>query len=581
MTHTEKLTRYVANFIDELATSGVTDVVISPGSRSTPLAMTVLEHPNLKDWIIIDERSAAFFAMGIAKQTSRPVALICTSGTAAANYYPAVVEAYYSRVPLIVLSADRPHELRDVGAPQAIDQNRLYGNYPKWYHEMALPDSAPNMLQYTRSCASKAVSTSQMEPSGSVHLNFPLREPLVPDFTLHNLWGPQKENHHHPVYSGEKRLSENMFKQLFEKINSKKRGVLVCGPQIDGNLAEAITQLSEAWTLPILADPLSQIRSGEHDKNNIIEGYDAFLRNKSIRDDLKPDFIIRFGAMPVSKAYLFYVQENDQVSQFVIENDDEYRDPSGVNSEFIFADPSAFCEDAAALQPNLPQIEKDWVTKWQKMNKITKSHLSIPGTGRITEGEAVNDLFEIIPEESHLYVGNSMAIRDVDTFFTTTSKKINILANRGANGIDGVVSSALGTAASTDKHVTLLIGDLSFFHDLNGLLAAKQYKLNLTILLINNNGGGIFSFLPQAKSGKHFEALFGTPIDIEFKKTIEMYDGTYCLAENKSSFKKHLENAYNSEGLTVIEVRTDRTENSEWHKELWNNIHHDILGDRK
>jgi len=581
MIHTENLTRYVANFIDELATSGVTDVVISPGSRSTPLAMTVLEHPKLKEWIIIDERSAAFFAMGIAKQTNRPVALICTSGTAAANYYPAVVEAYYSRVPLIVLSADRPHELRDVGAPQAIDQNRLYGNYPKWFHEMALPDNIPNMLKYTRSCASKAVSTSQMEPSGAVHLNFPFREPLVPDFTLNNLWEPQKESLHHPVSSGEKRLSENMFKQLFEKFKTKKRGVLVCGPQTDRNFAEAITQLSEAWKLPILADPLSQIRSGEHNKNNIIEGYDAFLRNKSIRDDLKPDFIIRFGAMPVSKAYLFYVQENEQASQFVIENDDEYREPSGVDSEFIFADSFLFCEDAVALQPNLSQIEQDWLTKWQKMNQITKSHLSIPGTGVITEGEAVNDLFEIIPEESHLYVGNSMAIRDVDTFFTTTSKKINLLANRGANGIDGVVSSALGAAASTDKHVTLLIGDLSFFHDLNGLLAAKQYKINLTILLINNNGGGIFSFLPQAKSGKHFEALFGTPIDIEFKKTIEMYEGTYCLAKNKNSFKKHLENAYNSEGMTVIEVRTNRAENSDWHIELWNNIHRDILGDKQ
>jgi len=580
MTHTEDLTRYIANFIDELVKSGVTDVVISPGSRSTPLAMTVVEHPELKEWIIIDERSAAFFALGIAKQTNRAVALICTSGTAAANYYPAVVEATYSRVPLVVLTADRPHELRDVGAPQAIDQIDLYGNYPKWFHEMALPESSPQMLNYSRSCASKAISTAQMEPAGPVHLNFPLREPLVPDFTLGNLWDSPKENTYHPVFNGPKRVAEEMLGHIFKKLQAKKRGVIVCGPQIDSKLGNGLTQLAEAWGLPILADPLSQIRSGSHKKDNIIEGYDAFLRDKSIRETLKPDFIIRFGAMPVSKAYLFYVQENDDIPQFVVENNEGYRDPSGIDSAFIYANPILFCEDAVKLQPNLPNIERYWLTIWQQMNQITKSYLSAPSQAAITEGEAVRGLLEVIPEENQLYVGNSMAIRDVDTFFTTTTKKIKVLANRGANGIDGMVSSALGAAATTENHVTLLLGDLSFFHDLNGLLAAKHYEINITILLINNNGGGIFSFLPQAKDGKHFEALFGTPVDIEFKSAIEMYNGTYRLAENEESLKTFLKESYNTGGLSVIEVKTDRTKNSEWHRKLWNDIHEEILKNR-
>src|SRR5699024_8761175 len=242
--------------------------------------------------------------LGIAKQINRAVALICTSGTAAANYYPAVVEATYSRVPLVVLTADRPHELRDVGAPQAIDQIDLYGDYPKWFHEMALPESSPQMLNYSRSCASKAISTAQMEPAGPVHLNFPLREPLVPDFTLKNLWMSHQETTHHPVYNEAKRVAEGMLSQILKKVQARKRGVIVCGPQIDSKLAKSLTQLAKTWGLPILADPLSQLRSGAHKKDNIIEGYDAFLRDQSIREILKPDFIIRFGAMPVSKAYL-------------------------------------------------------------------------------------------------------------------------------------------------------------------------------------------------------------------------------------------------------------------------------------
>src|SRR5690625_3108650 len=329
---------------------------------------------------------------------------------------------------------------------------------------MALPESSPQMLNYSRSCASKAISTAQMEPAGPVHLNFPLREPLVPDFTLKNLWITQQQTTHHTVYKEAKRVAESMLSQILKKVQARKRGVIVCGPQIDSKLAKSLTQLAKTWGLPILADPLSQLRSGAHKKDNIIEGYDAFLRDQSIREILKPDFIIRFGAMPVSKAYLFYVQENDDIPQFVVENNEGYRDPSGIDSAFIYADPILFCEDAVKLQPNLPNIERYWLTIWQQMNQITKSYLSAPSQAAITEGEAVRGLLEVIPEENQLYVGNSMAIRDVDTFFTTTTKKIKVLANRGANGIDGMVSSALGDAATTENHFTLLLLDLFFFH---------------------------------------------------------------------------------------------------------------------
>src|SRR5699024_9155743 len=307
MEHIEHLTRYTAHFVEELVRSGVTDVVISPGSRSTPLAMTMVEHSSLKAWVIIDERSAAFFALGLAKATERPVAIVCTSGTAAANYFPAVVEAHYSRVPLIVLTADRPHELRDVGAPQAIEQIKLYGDYVKWFQEMALPEATSNMLNYVRSKAVRAVYLAAEGNAGPVHLNFPFREPLVPDFTLENLWGKQDNlnNSYHAITTGKKELSDYQLEQIVDQLKNKKRGLIVCGPQVEKEFAQAISSLAFEWGLPILADPLSQVRSGNHFKDYVIEGYDAILRNETVRKQLKPDFIIRFGAMPVSKAYLF------------------------------------------------------------------------------------------------------------------------------------------------------------------------------------------------------------------------------------------------------------------------------------
>ncbi|HEX6594483.1 MAG TPA: 2-succinyl-5-enolpyruvyl-6-hydroxy-3-cyclohexene-1-carboxylic-acid synthase [Bacillota bacterium] len=575
MNDTERLTRYTANFIDELAKSGVTDVVISPGSRSTPLAMTVCEHENLKEWVIIDERSAGFFALGLAKQSQQPVALVCTSGTAAANYYPAIVEAHYSRVPLLVLTADRPHELRGVGAPQAIEQINMYGEYAKWFHEMALPDATPHMLKYVRSKAARAVHVAKEGNSGVVHLNFPFREPLVPNFSFDNVWGEEMPFSYHPTYDGVKRIHESQLTELIESLHSKKRGILVCGPLMDINIAEAITQLARAWELPIIADPLSQIRSGNHPKDNIIESYDAFLRNETIRKKLQPDFIIRFGAMPISKSYLHYVQTHEQALQFVVEQTEGYRDPTAHATSFIYADPLHLCHDLLEQSSGI-QCDSKWLHTWQQMNEMTKEHLQMETNHQLTEGQAARGLLEVIPNGSGLYVGNSMAIRDIDTFFLCTSKKLKVLANRGANGIDGVTSSALG-AAATGKPMTLLIGDLSFYHDFNSLLAAKHYELDIVIVLINNNGGGIFSFLPQSSDDKYFEVLFGTPLHLEFQKGIEMYGGTYRQVITEDDFKKALENSYCERGLSVIEVKTDRTKNVKWHRDIWDAINEEIL----
>jgi 2-succinyl-5-enolpyruvyl-6-hydroxy-3-cyclohexene-1-carboxylate synthase len=570
MNPTEVLTRYTANFVDELSKNGVTDIVISPGSRSTPLAMTIAEHPDIKEWIVIDERSAAFFAMGIAKKTGRAVALVCTSGTAAANYFPAIVEANYSRVPLIVLTADRPHELRDIGAPQAIEQLKLYGDYVKWFQEMALPEASENMLSYVRNKSARAVFMANEGNPGPVQLNFPFRDPLVPDFSIENLWSNQSSDPRNHTVEGKKQLSTNQITSIVEKLKGKGRGLIVCGPQTDQKLAQAVTQVAEAWGLPILADPLSQLRAGEHAKDLIVETYDAIFRDEKLRNKLRPDYIIRFGAMPVSKPYLFYVNENKHIPQLVVENYTGFREPTGNNTEFIFSDAVLFCKSLLTIEYT-PEQDKEWLEGWQSMNRIAKKHLLAEDGAEITEGEAVRALVDVIPESSSIYVGNSMAVRDLDTFFFTTPKHLSILANRGANGIDGMVSSGLG-AAITGAPVTLVVGDLSFYHDLNALLIAKQYKLNITILLINNNGGGIFSFLPQSQEKKHFEVLFGTPVDIEFKHAVQMYGGMYASAGTEEELKAVLYDSYQHKGLSVVEVKTDRETNTSWHRSKWKAI---------
>lgn len=575
MDHTEQLTRYTAQFVDELVRSGVKNVVISPGSRSTPMAMLMCEHRCIKEWILIDERSAAFFALGMAKEKQQPVALICTSGTAAANYFPAIIEAFYSYVPLIVLTADRPHELRDTGAPQAIEQVNLYGNYQKWFHDMALPEATPEMLTYARKQASRAVQVAQMDNPGPVHINFPFREPLIPDLTLDNLWGHTRAPKHKLSYTGKPCLEQEQLQAFRETITTYKRGLIICGPQADPSLAEVVVSLAEFLHIPILADPLSHVRSGSHHKAVVIENYDAMLRSDAIQSQIKADYVIRFGAMPVSKSLRLYLEAHHELEHFIVEPYASFRNPTDQTVSYIHADPSLFCQELIQTIGN--QMSNDtWLNKWQAMNTLAKAALS-QSDDMLTEGTATQALFKEIPHQSTLFVGNSMAIRDVDTFFMSTDKNLKVLANRGANGIDGVVSSSLGAAAGMGNRVTLLIGDLSFYHDLNGLLAAKHYQLNLTVVLINNNGGGIFSFLPQAREEQHFDTLFGTPLHINFEHAVTMYDGTYRLVETLAAFREELKASYLTAGLTVIEIQTDRTENAAWHRALWQSMEQSIL----
>ena len=578
MNHGKVISDYIGAFVDELVRCGVDQVVINPGSRSTPLALLMAEHPAMKVWTHIDERSAAFFALGIAKAQKKAVALVCSSGTAVANYMPAVVEAFQSRVPLLVLTADRPHELREVGAPQAIDQIGIFGKFVKLFVEMSAPDSSPELQKYVRTVAARASALALCGPSGPVHLNFPFREPLLPELHFPSFLegGRESGGCYTRVLTGNRTLEQQYMEMLAAQLKGVERGLIICGPHDDPLFAAAAVSLAKHLQYPLLADPLSQVRSGSHEKEWVIDTYDSFLRDPIVLDQLVPEVVIRFGAMPVSKAVLLYLKRNPACRQMIVDEDAGWRDPTLLAADMIYADAILFCQQLSALLTSASAFEQPvlsgWAQKWLKVNEAAKKELHRQGKNDfLSEGQVFLELVQNLPCDVTLFAGNSMPIRDLDTFFFCNDRNIRIMANRGANGIDGVVSTALGVAA-TRTPLVLVIGDLSFYHDLNGLLAAKLHRLNATIILINNDGGGIFSFLPQAKLPRHFETLFGTPIGLDFKPVVEMYQGDFARVASWNDFRDSLQKGITSDGLHVIEICTKREENVRLHREIWDAV---------
>ncbi|MGO5011718.1 2-succinyl-5-enolpyruvyl-6-hydroxy-3-cyclohexene-1-carboxylic-acid synthase [Niallia sp. Sow4_A1] len=569
MNHQQQLTAYLHALIAELGKSGVEHAVISPGSRSTPISLLLAEQEDINLHIHVDERSAAFFALGIAKASKKPTVLVCTSGTAAANYFPAIVEAKISRIPLIVLTADRPHELRDVGAPQAIDQLDLYGKHVKWFMEMSTPDNSPGMIRYAKTVGARAVSMAKQQPSGPVHVNIPLREPLIPD--LDNLDSYQLNEKEKPAIRmdiGDFRMNDAYFLELAASLDGK--GIIICGEIDKEDFSAKVIQLAEKTGFPIIADPLSQLRSNSAGTNSIIDTYDTFLRNEKVKSLLKPDVIIRFGSMPISKPLTIFLRENEKAKQIVVDGGIGYRDPNQLTTDMVYCEEGYFCEKLASFISHCSI--NHYLNIWIDINELTKKELmQTAEIQEISEAKLFHSLGEMIPNDAVLFVGNSMPIRDLDTFFHKQNKKVTIIANRGANGIDGTISTALGVGV-IKQPLFLIVGDLTFFHDLNGLVLSHLYKLPITVLLINNNGGGIFSFLPQVNLPRHFELLFGTPLGIDFKHAVEMYKGQYKLIESWQGLETQFQHSNFEEGMRVWELRTNREKNLIEHRQMTDRI---------
>ncbi len=535
------MTNYVAALVDELYQLGVREVVISPGSRSTPLSLLFCEH-GFTTFLQIDERSAGFFALGIAKARARPVVLVCTSGTAAAHYLPAVIEAAYSQVPLLVLTADRPPELRQVGAPQTIDQNRLFGGFVKYYEELAVPEDRVALCRYARVAMQKAYTSVLTGAYGVAHINVPLREPLIPDWQQLDFTQGRCQERFESL-TGECRftIEQSMFKD--------KQGLILCGGDAYADYQESVLALGARLKAPVLADPLANIRNYAADI--IIDSYDVFLKNDAVQQALTPDYIIHFGQVPVSKRLQQFVALQREALYLQVADSFTYRNPALSTKKYIVAPAKSF---AAAITDE--NTDSRYLDKWLTLQKQARSHLNKARDERgLFEGKVVQMLQDLLPPGSLLAVANSMPIRDVDYFFAARAQAVKILCNRGTNGIDGTVSTALGMATA-DKPTVLLTGDLAFYHDLNGLLIGKTHNLNLVIVLLNNDGGGIFRYLPQCGE-KQFDYLFRTRHGLQFSGLETLYGLNYYEAVGYEDFSTAFHQALAAGGISVIELKID------------------------
>ena len=591
MSDSPRWTRAVAEglraFVDELARSGVTDAIACPGSRSTPLVLALRAHPRIRLRVLLDERSAGFFALGIARTSGRAVALLATSGTAVVNFMPAIVEASLVRAPLVVLSADRPVELRDVGAPQTIDQVHLYGRHAKWSSELPLMDGTPETMAHLRSVAGRAVATALAGPAGPVHLNAPFREPLVPDGALSLPDGPSRdpvadiERAARPfadVVAGSRHLAEETIDGLARRVAAHVRGLIVAGPADEPALPEALVRLSAASGFPIVADPLSGLRAGTHDRANVIVRADQLARPGPWIDAHRPALVIRFGAMPTAKP-IAELLRSVRPELLVVDGDAGWREPVGVAVTHVHAGAASTAEGLAARLENSasrPAAERDWLGAWRAADATAGATMDrwLAALDEPFEGAPFPALADALPDGATLWAGNSMPVRDLDGWFPSTERRIALHSNRGANGIDGVLSTALGSAAIASGPVALVVGDLSFLHDLNAFVAARLHDLSLAIVLVNNDGGGIFSFLPQAATDApgvglpaNYEELFGTPHGIEPGPLVEAFGYAHRRVDGHS-LGPALREVIGLPSVHVLELRTDRGRNVALHRDV-------------
>ncbi len=529
--------------VDELARCGVAHACTSPGSRSTPIVLPLVRDGRIRPWSHVDERSAGFFAVGIARATGRAVVLTCTSGTAAANFAPAVHEAREGGVPLIVLTADRPPELREVGAGQVIDQVKLYGSAAKWFFEVGVGDASPARVRWMRSLACRAVWTAEEGRPGVVHLNLPFRDPLVAG---EDVAVPPGRPDGAPWL---RRLPAAPPPP--PDFDLPPRSVVVAGT----GAGAATATFAAARSLPLLADPLSGARSGPA----AIAHYDALLRGERFVADHGPEAILRVGDLPTSKPLRAWLELHHAVEQVVVPGPAAWPDPLSTASVLAGREllaPAAAATDAA------------WLAGWRAADDAAAAAIDAALGDELTEPRVARELGARLPGDATLWVASSMPVRDVEAFFGVRDDAPRVLANRGANGIDGTVSSALGAAAATAGPAVLLIGDVALAHDLGGLLAAKRHGLALTIVLLNNDGGGIFEFLPIAGEGDAYVEHVATPLGLDFAHAARLYDCEYVEACTLDAFRTTLDAALRSDTTTIVEIRSDRRANRELHRRV-------------
>jgi 2-succinyl-5-enolpyruvyl-6-hydroxy-3-cyclohexene-1-carboxylate synthase len=557
-------------FCDELARCGLREACTSPGSRSTPLVLSLAREPRIRATSHVDERSGAFFGLGLAKTSGRPVVLACTSGTAAANYAPAVIEAYEARVPLLVLTADRPPELRELGAGQTIDQVKLYGRAAKWYLEIDEHPATPERMRWLRQLACRAFWTALDGRPGPVHLNFALREPLVLEEPL-----PDEEPGGGGRDGGRPWLTRpwvraeagpRSIEAIAADLKARPRGVLVAGrAERDPQLGAALAAFAEKAAIPLLAEPLSGARRGKA----AVAHYDALLRDPAWAEAHRPDLVLRVGDLPTSKPLRQWLHALPDAVQIAFDPESAWQDPAGAVSTIIGADPRS---TLGTIGERLsPLRDRGWLEQWRGADAAAAEAIEAAlAPAGLSEPRVAAELGARLPANATLVVASSMPVRDVETFFAARADGPRVLSNRGANGIDGMVSTAFGAAAAAPHGpVVLLTGDVALAHDIGGLLAATRLKVKLAIVVIDNDGGGIFAFLPVSGEGADYVEHVATPHGLDTAKIAELYGLGHERAEDVEGFRAALTRALAADRTTIVAVRTDRDANVALHRQVW------------
>jgi 2-succinyl-5-enolpyruvyl-6-hydroxy-3-cyclohexene-1-carboxylate synthase len=556
---------FARTLVGNLRSAGVAAAFVCPGSRSTPLAVAIAEQSGWPTSVHVDERSAAFHALGFAKASGRPVALLCTSGTAGANFLPAVAEACHARVPLVVLTADRPPELRAWGAAQTMEQRSLYAGFTRWSEEAPCPSEPVSASAYARALARRAVAEATGPAPGPVHLNLPFREPLLPSSLGEAPPRPAAVTHPTGEYPG---LSFDPV-GVARELRGITRGVLLFGAEVwDAALGAAAHALATALDWPLLADPASGLRAGAPLDGSVMAGADLFLRDPNVAETLRPDLVVRFGGPPTSRAINEWIARHAAADVWLVDPANGFRDPQHRASRFFRATPRQFCTLASSVAGAAPAGTQAWHSHWQRVDRAAREAVAegIAADRRFLTPHLSQALWAAMPEDAVLYVANSMAIREIDSFAGPRRASLRVLANRGVNGIDGQVSAAIGAAMALRRPTVLWCGDLALLHDVSGLLSGRMHDVDLTIVVSNDDGGGIFEYLPSARTVPRpvFEQMFAVPHGLDLCSLARGLGWDATRVDEASSFASALSGAIRG-GRHVIEVTVDRAANTAFH----------------
>ena len=548
----------------ELVAHGVRDAVISPGSRSAPLAVAAEWTVGLTTTMHLDERSAGFFALGLAKASGAPVVLICTSGTAAANYLPAIAEAHYSGVPLIIFTADRPPELRDWGAGQTIDQVDLYGSHTRWAVDLAVAGEVDP--SWFRRMAARAVAEATAPGPGPVHLNWPLREPLEPTVAMPSIQRQAVVRlPSSPLVVAPAEIA------VLSELSQHERGLIVCGPStLDRATISAIASFSERTGWPVVAEPSSGLRFGSHiDKTSIIATADHLLKIPEWADAHRADVVIRIGDSPTCKPLRLWLEGNPPTHHVLLDSNHRWNEASFTATQVLWSDIALLMAEADIVDRGA----SSWTDSWSRAEHLaTEAIERVLRDGPLLEPLIARAVAATLPGGSALYVSNSMPVRDIDGFAASSASGPKVYSNRGASGIDGLVSSATGVAAAGAR-TTLLVGDIALLHDISGLLFAARMHAQLTLVVPNNDGGGIFSFLPiagvpDADADAHFNKLFHTPHGTDLSEFGSLTGITHHLVADRAALESKLRATMTRRGVDIIEVHVDVDANISQHREV-------------